>query len=60
MSAFGIGGTTSTTLHFSKHTFESSVAETYLQALSQKHQTVLVKLELSHFIETVCAASIVG
>ncbi len=53
MSAFVIGGTTSTTLHFSKLTFESSVTETYLQAVSQKHQTVLVSLELLHFIETV-------
>ncbi len=46
---------TSTTLHSSKLTFESSVAnslniETYLQAVSQKHQTVLAKLELPHFI----------
>ncbi len=37
--------------------FESSVAnslnkKTYLQAVSQKHQTVLAKLELPHFIET--------
>jgi len=26
--------------------------KTYLQAVSQKHQTVLAKLELPHFIET--------
>ncbi len=57
MSAFVIGEKTSTTLHSSKLTFESSVAkslniETYLQAVSQKHQTVL-ELELPHFIETV-------
>ncbi len=32
--------------------FESSVAETYVQAVSQKSQTVLAKLELPHFIET--------
>ncbi len=32
--------------------FESSVAETFLQAVSQKSQTVLAKLELPHFIET--------
>ncbi len=44
--------TTSTTLHRSKLTLESSEAETYLQALSQKRQTVLAKLELPHFIET--------
>ncbi len=42
--------------------FESSVAnslnkKTYLQAVSQKRQTVLANLELPHFIET---ASIVG
>ncbi len=42
MSAFVIGETTSTTLHCS--TIESSVAETFLQAVSPKHQTVLVKL----------------
>ncbi len=47
----------STTLHFSKLTFESSVAnslnkKTYLQAVCQTHQTVLAKLELPHFIET--------
>ncbi len=54
MSAFVIGETqtTSTTLHISKLTFESSVAEMYLQAVSQKRQTVLTKLELPHFIET--------
>ncbi len=41
--------------------FESSVAETYSQAVSQKRQTVLVKLELPDFIETVFVqASIVG
>ncbi len=49
--------TTSTTLHCSKLAFESSVAnslnmKTYLQAVSQKCQTVLAKLELPHFIET--------
>ncbi len=49
--------TTSATLHCSKLTFESSVAnslnmKTYLQAVSQKCQTVLAKLELPHFIET--------
>ncbi len=44
--------TTSATLHRSKLAFESSEAETYLQALSQKRQTVLAKLELPHFIET--------
>ncbi len=44
--------TTSTTLHRSKLAFESSEAETYLQAVSPKHQTVLAKLELPHFIET--------
>ncbi len=63
MSAFVIGErqTTSTTLHSSKLAFESSVAETYLQAVSQKCQTVLAKLELPHFIETACVqASIVG
>ncbi len=53
MSAFVIGKTTSTTLHCSKLVFESSVTETYLQAVSQKHQTLLAKLELLHFIETV-------
>ncbi len=46
---------TSTTLHRSKLSFESSVAnslniETYLQAVSQKHQTVLATLEFPHFI----------
>ncbi len=41
--------------------FESSVAETYLQAVSQKRQTVLAKLELPHFMETAFEqASIVG
>ncbi len=41
--------------------FESSEAETYLQAVSQKRQTVLAKLELPHFIETAFVqASIVG
>ncbi len=44
--------TTSTTLHCSKLAFESSEAETYLQAVSQKRQTFLAKLELPHFIET--------
>ncbi len=49
MSAFVIRETTSTTLHCSKLTFESSVAnslnmKTYLQAVSQKRQTVLAKL----------------
>ncbi len=60
MSAFVIGETvTSTTLHSSKLVFESSVAhslnkKTYLQAVSQKCQTV-------HFIETAFVqASIVG
>ncbi len=52
MSAFVIGETTSTTLHFSKLMFESSAAnslnmKSYLQTVSQKRQTVL------HFIETV-------
>ncbi len=47
MSAFVIGETTSTILHSSKLTFESSVAEMYLQAVSQKRQTVLAKLELA-------------
>ncbi len=52
---------TSTTLHCSKLAFESSEAETYLQAVSQKRQTVLAKLELPHFIETAFVqASIVG
>ncbi len=38
--------------------FESSEVETYLQAVSQKRQTVL---ELPHFIETAFVqASIVG
>ncbi len=49
-------GTTVLTIHYStllKTQFESSVAETYLQAVSQKCQTVLAKLELPHFIETV-------
>ncbi len=32
--------------------FKSPVAETYLQTVSQKCQTVLAKLELPHFIET--------
>ncbi len=32
--------------------FDSSVAETYLQAVSKKHPAVLAKLELPHFIET--------
>ncbi len=33
----------------------------YLQSVSQKHQTVLAKLELPHFIETAFVqASIVG
>ncbi len=41
--------------------FESSVAETYSQAESQTRQTILVKLELPDFIETVFVqASIVG
>ncbi len=53
--------TTSTALHSSKLVFESSEAEMYLQALSQKRQTVLAKLELHHFIETAFEqASIVG
>ncbi len=52
MSVFVIGETTSTTLHSSKLMFESSVAETFLQAASQKRQTVFAKLELPHFIET--------
>ncbi len=57
---------TSTTLHCSKLTFESSVVnslnkKTYLQAVSQKRQTVLATVELNHFIETVFVqASIVG
>ncbi len=38
ISAFVIG-VASITLHCSKLAFESSVAETYLQAVSQKHQT---------------------
>ncbi len=51
MSAFVIGETTSTTLHCSKLAFESSLSnslnmKTYLQAVSQKRQTVLAKLEL--------------
>ncbi len=69
MSAFVIGETTNnkhSTLHCSKLAFESSVAnslnkKTYLQAVSQKRQTVLAKLELSHFIETAFEqASIIG
>ncbi len=66
MSAFVIRETTNTTLHCSKLAFESSVAnslnmKTYLQAMSQKRQTVLAKLELPHFIETAFVqASIVG
>ncbi len=49
------------TLHSSKLMFVQSVAETYLQAVSQKRQTVLAKLELPHFIETAFVqASIVG
>ncbi len=52
MSAFVIGETTSTTLHYSKLMFESSAAnslnmKSYLQTVSQKRQTVF------HFIETV-------
>ncbi len=43
------------------YTAQNSVAETYLQAVSQKHQTVLAKLELPHFIETAFVqASTVG
>ncbi len=34
-----------------KLSFESSLAETYLQAVSQKRQTVLAKFEFSHFID---------
>ncbi len=66
MSAFVIGETTSITLQCSKLEFDSSVAnslnkKTYLQAVSQKHQTVLVTLELPHFIEIAfIQASIVG
>ncbi len=54
------------TLHCSTLAFESSVAnslnmKTYLQAVSQKCQTVLAKLELPHFIETAFVqASTVG
>ncbi len=48
-------------LHCSKNAFESSVVEKYLQAVSQKRQTVLAKLELPHFIERAFVqASIVG
>ncbi len=51
MSAFVIGETTNTTLHSSKLAFESPVAnslnmKTYLQTVTQKHQTVLAKLQL--------------
>ncbi len=47
----------SATLQSSKFAFESSVVDslnmkTYLQAVSQKCQTVLANLELPHFIET--------
>ncbi len=64
MSAFVIGETTSITLQCSKLEFDSSVAnslnkKTYL--VSQKRQTVLVTLELPHFIEIAfIQASIVG
>ncbi len=64
MSAFVIGDTTSTTLHRSKLAFESSVAnslnkKTYLR--KSEAQTVLLKLELLQFIETVFVhRSIVG
>ncbi len=55
MSAFVIGEMTNNK-HYStllkRLAFESSVAETYLQAVSQKRQTVLAKLELPQFIET--------
>ncbi len=45
--------------------FESSVAnslnkKTYLQAVSQKRQTVLAKLELPHFIETAFEQQLAG
>ncbi len=61
MSAFVIGETTNNK-RYSKLVFESLVAnslnmKTYLQAVSQKRQTVFAKLELPHFIET---AGIVG
>ncbi len=57
MSAFVIGEMT-INKHCSKLAFEASVVnslnkKTYLQAVSQNHQTVLAKLELPHFIETV-------
>ncbi len=68
MSAFVIGETTNNKRYSTlpKLTFESSVAnslnkKTYLQAVSQKCQTVRAKLELPHFIETVFVqASIVA
>ncbi len=47
MSAFVIGEATNK--HYSTLPFESSVAETYLQAASQKRQTKL-KLGLSRFV----------
>ncbi len=55
MSAFVIGETTNN-LRYST-LWSTSVANSlnkkmYLQAVSQKHQTVLVTLELPHFIET--------
>ncbi len=40
MSAFVIGETTSTTLYSQKLAFESSVAETYLKAVSQKRLAI--------------------
>ncbi len=55
MSAFVIGETTNN-LRYST-LWSTSVAnslnkKTYLQAVSQKHQTVLATLDLPHFIET--------
>ncbi len=60
VSAFVIRETTNNK-HYSKLVFESSVAnslnmKTYLQAVSQKHQTVLAKLELPHFRNRLCAS----
>ncbi len=52
--------TTSTTLHCSKLMFQSLNMKTYLQAGSQKHHTVLVMLELPHFIGTAFVHNCVG
>ncbi len=50
MSAFVISETTNNNLAF-ESVANSFIRKTYLQAVSQKRQTVLAKLELPHFIE---------